>query len=71
MAQNTLLAPPITSALQSWIAANVDAINLTAAKLGISPTSIALAVAEEGSFKLRPWSGLAAYGGTNATLEMR
>ena len=49
MAQHTLLAPPINSAVQRWIAANADAIKSTAAALGISPTSIALAVSEEAS----------------------
>jgi hypothetical protein len=49
MAQNTLLAPAVNSAVQSWITSNKDTINSTAAVLGISPTSIALATSEEAS----------------------
>jgi hypothetical protein len=49
MAQNTLLAPPLNPVLQQWIVSNSDTINNTAAVLGISPTSIALAVTEEAS----------------------
>jgi hypothetical protein len=49
VAQNTLLSPPINPVLQQWVVSNSATINATAATLGVSPTSIALAVTEEAS----------------------